>query len=102
MNRPIKTRLTDLPSNEIYPSWSPQGDRIIFSSGGAGPYHRDLYTVLADGSEDPVLFLESPEFRSYVTDWSSDGNTILVWRQYLSGDKADLWYLKRKEGGGWE
>ena len=102
MNRPIKTRLTDLPSNEIYPSWSPQGDRIIFSSGGAGPYHRDLYTVLADGSEDPVLFLESPEFRSYVTDWSSDGNTILVWRQYLSGAKADLWYLKRKEGGGWE
>ncbi len=102
MNRPIKTRLTDLPSNEIYPSWSPQGDRIIFSSGAFGPYHRDLYTVLADGSEDPVLFLESPEIRSYVTDWSSDGDTIVVWRQYLSSAKADIWYLRREEGGGWE
>ena len=102
MNRPIKTRLTDLPSSEIYPSWSPQGDRIIFSSGAAGPYHRDLYMVSADGSEDPVLFLESPEFRSYVTDWSSDGNTIVVWRQYLGSANADIWYLRREEGGGWE
>ena len=103
MNRPIKTRLTDLPSNEIYPSWSPQGDRIIFSSGTlGGGNHRDLYIVRADGSEDPVLFLESPEFRSYVTDWSSDGNTIVVWRQDLSSAKADIWYLRRKEGGDWE
>ena len=29
-------------------------------------------------SEDPVLFLESPEIRSYVTDWSSDGNRLPV------------------------
>ena len=105
-NRPIKTRLTDLPSSEIYPSWSPKGNQIIFSSGQpGGGSHRDLYMVRADGSEAPVLFLESPEFRSYVTDWSSDGNTILVWRQELSGsatNKADIWYLKRKEDSGWE
>ena len=66
VERPIKTRLTDLPDVELYPNWSPQGDRIIFSSGtGGGGNHRDLYIVRADGSEDPVLFLESPEFRSW-------------------------------------
>ena len=103
VNRPIKTRLTMLATEEIYPSWAPRGDRVIFSSGtGAGGNHRDLYMVRADGSEDPVPVLQSPEFRDYVSDWSSDGNTIVVWRQDLSGTKADIWYLRRKEGGGWE
>ncbi len=105
VNRPIKTRLTTLPTWELYPSWSPAGDRIVFSSGAGGLGTRSLHMVRADGSEGPVSFLESSEFRSYVTDWSSDGNTILVWRQDLSGGsaaKADIWYLKRKEDGGWE
>ena len=104
VERPIKTRLTTSPMWEIYPSWSPKGDRIVFSSGptAAAGRHRDLYIVQADASEDPVLFLDSSEFRSYVTDWSSDGNTVLVWRRELSGPNADLWYLKPKAGGGWE
>ena len=105
VERPIKTRLTTSPMWELYPSWSPKGDRIVFSLGptAAAGRHRDLYIVQADGSsEEPVLFLESSEFRSYVTDWSSDGNTVLVWRRELSGLNADLWYLKRKQGGGWE
>ena len=104
--RPIKTRLTTSPSAEIYPSWSPQGDRIVFSAGTPGPgVHRDLHIVRADGSEDPVVFLESPEARRYVTDWSSDGNTILIWRQQLESPNtanADISYLKRGEDGDWE
>lgn len=107
VNRPIKTRLTDLPSWEIYPSWSPRGDRIIFSSAESSSGTRSLHTIRADGSEAPVVFLEAPEARSYVTDWSSDGNTILVWRQPLlnpnsPNTNADIWYLKRKEDGSWD
>ena len=103
VTRPIKTRLTDFPDLEIYPSWSPEGDRIIFSSGkGARGNPRDLYITKADGSGEPVLFFESPEFRSYVTDWSRDGNTILIWRQDLNVTKSEIWYLKRKADGGWE
>ena len=104
--RPIKTRLTTSPSAEIYPSWSPKGDRIVFSAGSPGPgVPRDLHIVRADGSEDPVVFLESPEARRYVTDWSSDGNTILIWRQQLQNPNtanADISYLKRGEDGSWE
>ena len=104
--RPIKTRLTTSPSAEIYPSWSPQGDRIVFSAGTpGGGVKRDLHIAQADGSEDPVVFLESPEARRYVTDWSSDGNTILIWGQQLENSNtanADISYLKRGEDGGWE
>jgi len=103
IDRPVKTRLLG-PAREVQPSWSPRGDRIVFTStetGGGGA--RDLHTIRADGSEDPIPLLESTEFNDYVSDWSEDGNTLLVTRQKAGkGNKFDIWRLQRKEGGGWE
>ncbi len=54
------TRLTDHPENDMLPHWSPDGQRVSFTSarisglGGAfnrGPNRWDVYVMKADGSE---------------------------------------------------
>jgi Tol biopolymer transport system component len=41
-------RLTDLPSEDSFPSWSPDGTRIAFRSDRGGSY--DIYVMNTDGS----------------------------------------------------
>ena len=87
VDRPIKTRLTDFPNFEIFPNWSPESDRIIFSSGEmSGGAPRDLYVTKADGSEEPVFGME----RRF---WFGDRIWTLT--------KSEIWYLKRKADGTW-
>ena len=103
VNRPIKTRLLDSPAREIRPIWSPRGDRIAFSSAPGARLPRSVYVAGADGSEDRVPVVESAEWNDYVTDWSADGNNLLITRAKVGeGNNLDLWYLQRREGGGWK
>ena len=95
VDRPVKTRVTSHEGMDNFPTWSPKGDRLAYSSDRTGD--RDLYIIPADGSQEPTQILAAPEFRQYITDWSPD-EKILLFDRGERGD-ADLWYLKRKDDG---
>jgi TolB protein len=77
-----------------YPSWSPDGSRLVFQSNRSG--HWVLYTMNADGSD--VAALTEDQFRSVGPVWSPDGTLIL----YVSNNEdewEDLWVV-RPDGTG--
>jgi len=55
-------RLTDAPSMEEYPQWSPDGARILFTVGNAA-----LFTMKADGSD--WRRLTEDDFFTASEDW---------------------------------
>lgn len=74
----LKTRtlraLTQDPANGMYPTWSPDGQRIAFMSWRNGK--TELFTMNADGSDQRVLF--SPATGSAIDPrWSPDGSRIV-------------------------
>ncbi len=96
MLRGSRSRLTFDPALDRYPLWSPEGDRIVFSSQriGAG---EDLFLKSAMGTGDAQILLETDEDK-FPTDWSSDGRYVLytnrsaetardVWALPLDGDQ---------------
>src|SRR5262249_17957311 len=68
------TRFTFDPANDIYPVWSPDGSRIVWSSNREGIYQ--LYEKAASGSGQDELLLRSDYFK-FPTDWSHDGRFII-------------------------
>jgi Tol biopolymer transport system component len=72
--RGVFTRLTDDPSDDVVPAWSPDGGRIAFSSNRKGTHN--IYVKSADGSSSDELIFESPGEKS-VTHWTSDGRFVL-------------------------
>lgn len=71
------TNLTRHPGNDLYPSWSPDGQRLVFASDrdGADIGLFDLYIMNRDGSGLTRL-TNSPESRDDLPVWSNDGNWI--------------------------
>lgn len=74
------------------PAWSPDGRRVVFSSGGTG--EGDLYLVDADGANLDRL-TSSPE-PDLSPDWSPDGSRILFSRSVASG--TQLWVVEVATG----
>ena len=65
-------RLTDSPGEDWYPSWSPDGSRISFSSVRTGDW--EIYTMDPDGNN--VQQLTDHEQRDVAPIWSPDGSHI--------------------------
>ena len=85
IGRGALSRLTSNPANDIHPTWSPDGTRILFSSNRTGEYH--LYEKsIASGAETQVVPLQSP-----LTDWSRDGHIALAQRRVKNG--ADIFAM---------
>jgi dipeptidyl aminopeptidase/acylaminoacyl peptidase len=87
--RGIPSRFTFDPANDVYPVWSPDGSRIVFSSNrdGAG----NLYQKLSSGSVSEEALLKSSD-RKFPSDWSLDGRFIL-YNQLSPNRQWDLWVL---------
>ena len=66
-------RLTNHPSYDFYPSWSPDGTKIAFASGRGAP-RRQIYVMNADG-QHPIKLTDGPRDKG-DTDWSLDGQKI--------------------------
>ena len=77
------TRLTDHPSEEGFPTWSPDGLRIAFQAGVVGfpdpPWPTDgaarIHVINADGSNRTRL--TENDAAETTPQWSPDGNSIL-------------------------
>lgn len=82
------TRLT-FGKDDFYPTWTPDGERIVFSSNRTGDY--DLYWKKADGSSDAESLYKA-EFPQYETSLSPDGK-FLVYRETHPSTGMDIWIL---------
>ncbi len=91
LSRDVLSRLTFRPGLTRYPVWSPDGQRVAFSSqvnlGGTF----DLYEKAASGTSPESLLLKGG-INTILEDWSSDGRW-LVFRQSSSTTALDLWLM---------
>jgi Tol biopolymer transport system component len=84
-----QTRLTNNSVPEDYPAWSPDGIKIIFTSGG-------IWTMNADGSGRTNVSTRGSE-----AVWSPDG-TKIAFRDFANGTGARSIYTMSPDGSGVE
>ena len=71
------------------PVWSPDGERVAFTSNRLGGV--DMYLTRTNGVGGEELLLASSEKRSLIpTDWSGDGRYLLY---TMAQNRGDLWVL---------
>jgi len=89
MARGTDTRFTSDTSGNYEPSWSPQGDRIVFVSNRGGVFN--LYQKAASGSGQDELLLSTANIKR-ADQWSRDGRYI-VYSEIDPKTKSDIWVL---------
>lgn len=69
-----QTRLTENDKEDYGPTWSPDGEKIVFSTNRDGNY--EIYSMDADGS-NPINLTNNPARDGYFAPyWSPDGEKI--------------------------
>jgi Tol biopolymer transport system component len=79
LRRAVLAPLTAQPTVtnlELQPVWTPDGQRIAFSTGTDPAYIAQLHWTRADGSE-PTELLRKSDVNAYPYDWTSDGRTLV-------------------------
>ena len=74
------TNLTNSPEQDLQPTWSPDGSRILWLSGGEG--NRNIFSMNADGSQVSQLTSDGK-----VSDavWTVDGQIFTHWDNREAG-----------------
>ena len=88
------TQLTDDAGRDFNPSWSPDGQRIVFTSDRDGD--PDIYLVNADGSG--LTQLTHNRELEFFPSWSPDGQRILFYTWPTSGNPE--MYMMNAAGSG--
>ena len=83
------SRFTTDPADDVFPVWSPDGSRIVFSSNRRGTHELYQKALVGERSEELLLSTGQP---ISATDWSRDGHFIIFTsRDPKSG--FDIWAL---------
>ena len=97
-------RFTFDPAGDQYPTWSPDGSRIVFSSDREGVLN--FYQKAASGAGNDEALLKSDQGK-IPNDWSADGRFILyqtgldIWVLPLSGEQKPFPFLQTEFNEGW-
>jgi len=89
LGRGVLSRLTFHAANDIFPVWSPDGNRIVFDSDRTGT--SDLYEKSVNGGASEQRLLATPKDKQAM-DWSPDGH-FLLYRSLDPKTSYDLWVL---------
>jgi WD40 repeat protein len=89
-----KTRLTDLPTNQFHPVWSPDGTRIAFDA-QSDDGEMQILVMDADGSNVQTL-TDGPGW-NYLPAWSPDGDRLAF---VSTRDDNDEIYVMNADGSG--
>jgi len=85
--RLTQVRLTDGPTEDVLPMWSPDGSRVFFGSDRQGNF--DVYSQATNGASAPRLEFGAPGFQ--VPDGlTPDGNTLVLLEDYTNIRLVDL------------
>jgi hypothetical protein len=90
------TPLSDLPTNQFHPAWSPDGSRIAFDAQSGGG-ETQIHVMDANGSNLQAL-TKAPEW-NYLPAWSPDGARIAF---VSNRDGNDEIYVMNADGSGQE
>jgi Tol biopolymer transport system component len=88
-------RLTNTPTNEFRPTWSPDDREIAFYSNRTGSRH--LYVMNADGNAEQQVTTGPRE--DYLGGWAPDGRQIVFTAD--SAGKSSLDVVARNSAGRW-
>jgi Tol biopolymer transport system component len=89
LSRGTETRFTSDASTNLYPFWSPNGDRIVFTSNRTGVFNLFQKAAGGRGQDEPLL---PNRVAAAPTQWSRDGRFI-VYYEFDPKTKRDLWVL---------
>jgi Tol biopolymer transport system component len=88
--RGVQSRFTSDPAEDIFPIWSRDGSRIIFSSNRSGQFA--LYQKRPSGNDAEELLLTPHAEETFATDTSADGQWLLYQRRSVKTG-WDIWAL---------
>ena len=94
--RGVLSRFTDHPGEDIFPIWSRDGSRIVFTSNRNGT--NDLYQKRTTGVGGEELLLPGGPEETFACDWSPDGQFLLYQRRSVKTG-FDFWALPLRGGG---
>jgi Tol biopolymer transport system component len=89
------TRLTNNNASDASPSWSPDGERIAFSSDRDGNY--EIYVMNADDGSEQTRLTEESEFDGSPS-WSPDGERIAF--DSNRGNQRGIFVMNADDGSG--
>ncbi|MGH7726872.1 MAG: protein kinase domain-containing protein [Candidatus Eiseniibacteriota bacterium] len=98
LKRGTLSRLTFNPGNDMWPIWSPDGQRIAFSSDRLGPFR--MFTKYASGAGDEVLVPGQSGGNTGPTQWSADG-TRIAGQVLLNGGTWDAFVTSPTDSTQW-
>lgn len=87
--RGTESKFTVDPADDSWPTWSPDGNRIVWMSDRTKK--SGLYMKAANGSGQDELLFESVNSK-YPVQWSPDGR-FLLYREFDPQKRSDLWIL---------
>jgi serine/threonine protein kinase len=90
LDRGGASRLADAPGNNANPVWSPDGERIAFSTNRDGPEDIFVKSVSPDKPEEP-MFRSKAQFKRPLS-WSVDGKYV-VYLELGPETRADLFVI---------
>jgi len=81
------SRLTFATGDDNYPVWSPDGQRITYTSSQTGKFI--LHEKLASGAGGEQS-IDTPDQSAYPTGWSSDGKYLLYFAQAATAGEINI------------
>jgi len=91
VNRGLRTRFTFDSAMDWFPSWSPDGRRLAFSSERTGSHDMWINDVGGSTSEQPLY--QHPDDNVGPESWSPDGKW-LVFLRVVDGTNQDIWAME--------